>query len=151
MSVISTLDLRRHMTTTTRLFRWGPHYMLGVKTIDFQHEQLGELLNQLNAAFLAGSRATERALLGKMVDAVKEHFQTEEEIMERAGYPDFEAHKFAHDFLAAQVVEFQQEFNARRSNLSESMMKYLKDWLRDHMLVADKKLGRFLKTNEISE
>ena len=126
--------------------------MLGVETIDFQHEQLGELLNQLNAVFLAGgSRATERALIGKLVDAVKEHFRTEEELMRRVGYPDFEAHKGAHDFLAAQVIEFQQDFIARRSSLTESMMKYLKDWLRDHMLLADKKLGTFLKKNNYRE
>ena len=137
------------MTTATHLFRWGPHYKLGVETIDFQHEQLAELLNRLNTSWRTDEgRAMQRALLGMLVDSVKEHFRTEEALMEEIGYPDLELHRNAHKFLAAQVLEFQAEFNARRTNLSESMMTYLKDWLRDHMLTVDKKMGTFIRKKQ---
>jgi hemerythrin-like metal-binding protein len=130
---------------TQQLFRWGTHYVLGVEEIDRQHRQLGVLLNQLNDAYRA--QAPRDALvdrLNALIVAVGEHFATEESLMARREYPETESHKAQHEFLVRQVLEFRRGFQEGEAELTDSMMSYLKDWLRDHILGADKRLGEYL-------
>jgi hemerythrin len=65
--------------------------------------------------------------------------------MREKAYPDVDLHKAEHDFLLAQVAHFREEYAAEKVDLSESMMDYLRDWLRDHILISDRRMSRFLK------
>jgi len=133
-------------TTATRLLKWGSHYHLGIEQIDEEHERLALLLNEL---YLNHRNEEPRSLLGRglreFIAANAEHFAAEEELMLRIDYPKAPDHKAEHERLARQVTEFQADFEAGRSQLTESMMLDLKDWLRDHMLVSDRRLGEFLR------
>jgi len=80
-----------------------------------------------------------------LIESVHAHFTDEEALMQEKGYPDFDLHKAEHDFLLAQVLNFREEFAADKVGFSESMMDYLRDWLRDHILISDRRMARFLK------
>ncbi|MCP5120716.1 MAG: hemerythrin family protein [bacterium] len=137
------------MAVTARLLRWGRHYRLGIKQVDLQHEQLVELLNQLNAALHAGDdRSILGAKFGELTEAVAAHFQDEEQLMEQLAYDGYDSHKTEHDSLASQVLEFRRDFDAGRAELTESRMIYLSDWLRDHIIVADKRMGEFMREKQ---
>jgi hemerythrin len=43
------------------------------------------------------------------------------------------------------VLSFREEFSSEKIGFSESMMDYLRDWLRDHILISDRRMARFLK------
>ena len=43
------------------------------------------------------------------------------------------------------MLNFREEFAADKVGFSESMMDYLRDWLRDHILISDRRMARFLK------
>jgi len=126
--------------------RWLDLYATGIEKIDRQHETLTDLLNALNEAF-RGGRPNEVLLfrLDQLIESTHEHFTDEEALMRRKEYPDFDLHKAEHDFLLAQVVHFREEFAASKAELSESMMDYLRDWLRDHILISDRRMARFIK------
>ncbi len=133
-------------STTYHLFRWGTHYLLGVNEIDHQHEQLGTLLNHLNDSYRNSAPQEELVeKLDALIAAVAAHFTTEEGFMIRHQYPETDRHKAQHDFLTRQVMEFRAELQAGRTGFSDSIMAFLKDWLRDHMLGADKRLGDYLR------
>ena len=134
------------MGTSLRLMRWLDLYATGIEKIDRQHETLTDLLNALNEAF-RGGRPNEVLLfrLDQLIESTHEHFTDEEALMRRKEYPDFDLHKAEHDFLLAQVVHFREEFAASKAELSESMMDYLRDWLRDHILISDRRMARFIK------
>ena len=135
-----------NMPVTTRLMRWGQHYQLGIKQVDLQHQQLVELINQLNMAFHAGDdRATLSAILSELVTFAAAHFQTEEDLMEEHHYQGLDLHKAEHDALARQAAEFQRAFDAGSVELSESMLEFLSDWLRNHVIVADRRMGNYLR------
>jgi hemerythrin-like metal-binding protein len=136
------------MATTTHLFRWGKYYGVGLEEIDREHEQVANLLNELYAAWLDGAPRTELSKrLQSLIDAVAGHFENEEKIMADGGYPGLGGHQAEHAFLANHVGEFQREFNSGNAELSESTMTYLKDWLRDHILISDKRMGEYLLTH----
>jgi hemerythrin len=128
------------------LLRWGDHYSLGISEIDQQHRGLIQLLNRLDAEFRAGAPPVVLSVtLRHVVAETEAHFRTEEELMTDHAYPELDSHKAEHDILIKQVKEFAADFDAGRSELTESMLMYLKDWLRNHLLIADKRLGRFLR------
>lgn len=134
------------MSTGLRLMRWLDLYATGIAKIDHQHETLTDLLNALNESYRAGK--THDVLLfrlDQLIEAVHEHFTDEEALMSEKAYPDVDLHKAEHDFLLAQVAHFREEYAAEKVDLSESMMDYLRDWLRDHILISDRRMARFLK------
>jgi hemerythrin-like metal-binding protein len=132
--------------TALGLLRWGNHYVLGVPEIDRDHAALMELVNRLNTEFRSGASANVlRGTLQTIVADTKAHFRMEERIMKKSDYPHRDSHRAEHAFLLNQLIEFQEEFDAGRAELTDSMMTYLKDWLRNHLLIADKRLGRFLR------
>ncbi len=134
------------MGTGLRLMRWMDLYATGIEKIDRQHETLTDLLNALNEAF-RGGRPNEVLLfrLDQLIELTHEHFTDEEALMRRKEYPDIDLHKAEHDFLLAQVAHFREEFAASKAELSDSMMDYLRDWLRDHILISDRRMARFIK------
>ncbi|MGO9241006.1 MAG: bacteriohemerythrin [Bryobacteraceae bacterium] len=134
------------MGTSLRLMRWMDLYATGIEKIDRQHETLTDLLNALNEAF-RGGRPHEVLLfrLDQLIESTHEHFTDEEALMRQKEYPDIDLHKAEHDFLLAQVAHFREEFAASKAELSDSMMDYLRDWLRDHILISDRRMARFIK------
>lgn len=133
---------------TTEAMRWGSHYATGVAKIDQEHELLVLLLNRLNGAFMAEEPEEQlQALLATFIDTTRAHFHTEEQLMEEAAYPERDLHAAEHEFLLSHAAQFQSEYFAGHDHLSESVLDYLKDWLRNHIVVADRRLGRFLTGN----
>jgi hemerythrin len=126
-------------------FRWGSYYCVGIDELDRQHQQLAELLNALSRAFnVDEGRPVLQSRLSELIAAVAYHFRAEEKVMRKHKFPGRDLHKAEHDIFLGEVRSFQREFDAGQANLSESTLTYLKDWLRDHLLIADKRLGSFL-------
>jgi len=134
------------MGTSARLMRWLDLYATGIEKLDRQHESLTDLLNALNEAYRADKpRDVLLFRLDQLLEATHAHFTDEEALMRERGYADVDLHKAEHDFLLSQVAHFREEYAAEKTALSESMMDYLRDWLRDHILISDRRMARFLK------
>jgi hemerythrin-like metal-binding protein len=133
------------MASGVAFIRWTDLYVVGVEVIDRQHEGLATLLNCLSESHRAGK--SEEILLfrlDQLIDAVEEHFQAEEELMDEKGYPDAELHRAEHNDLAIQVNGYRTRFAAGEESLTGSILDFLRDWLRNHILISDRRLGRFL-------
>ncbi len=136
------------MPTTARLLRWGAHYRLGFDVIDAQHENVAARLNDLYAAWQDGAPRGELGKgLGTLIAAVAEHFESEEKMMREHGYPGAATHAAEHEFLVRYVLEFQREFEEGQKNISDPVMRYLKDWLRDHILLSDRRMAEYILTH----
>jgi hemerythrin len=125
--------------------RWLDLYSTGIEKVDRQHENLTDLLNCLNEAWRTGkSHDVLLFRLDQLLAAVGSHFRDEEQIMIEKEYPDLDLHKAEHDFLLEQVLQFRTQFAAEEAELTESMLDFFRDWLRDHILISDRRLGRFV-------
>jgi hemerythrin len=134
------------MPSAKPLMAWSSSYELGIQELDDQHAEIAGVLNRLHAAYQARKDpATLLSLLHRLIASVRVHFHTEEAIMGEHGYVEQDLHKAEHDFLVAHVLELHDEFAAGKTGMTDSVMEYLKDWLRNHMLVADRRLGHWLK------
>lgn len=79
---------------------WNDAYNVGDETMDAQHKAIMELFHEtLNALGDGGQIKAARQLYGKLMDHIRIHFATEENIMCEVGYPDFQRHQQEHNVL----------------------------------------------------
>ncbi len=127
----------------TALIEWSDQLSTSVVSMDKQHQRLIKLINDLNAALSEGrSREMIGTILNELADYTVTHFRAEEELMQRAKYPDFESHKPLHIAFVKKVTDFKSDFESGRGMVSRDLMIFLKDWLVDHIQMIDKKYGK---------
>lgn len=116
-----------------------------IGTLDVQHQEMVELLNEMHDAVLAGAdRQIMRGLLQRLKQHCTEHFETEERLFEQYEYPGRVAHKGKHDEMCEQVQSVTREFEAGQPVLTETLVKFLQTWLDHHIKGSDRLYASFL-------
>ena len=125
---------------------WTRALEVGHPRIDEEHQSLVAALNALQAALEQGRdrQEVERVLVFLRGYTVR-HFETEETMMIRHGYPDAPAHFAAHAELVVQVSDLIAEFRLGRNVLTQAVLEFLEHWLVDHIQGRDQELGKFLR------
>ncbi len=128
---------------------WTPDLKIGVKQIDEQHREMFAEFNKLAQAVRAEKGADE---VGRMVEFCAkytlEHFNAEENIMEKYDFPRFGWHKKAHDEFATDVVKVIRDYEAggKDSQLALEIVEKLDEWIRHHIKNMDKELADHLRS-----
>jgi hemerythrin len=120
------------------MFEWKPEYSVNIQSIDAQHQNLFAIGRELYAAMSAGQgKMAVGRILDRLVQYTIVHFAHEERLMKQHNYPNFLEHKAEHDALTAQVVAFQESFNAGQVTMAVQVLNFLKDWLENHIKGSD--------------
>jgi len=134
------------VTASDQLMTWTDDLSVGIRLIDEQHKVLLGLINELHAGMRA--RKSDSVLVG-VVERLKEytvkHFGQEEEYFDRYGYPETPVHKEIHAKLVQQVLDFESALKSGQAKVTMDIMRFLKDWLVNHIMGTDKKYSAFLK------
>jgi hemerythrin len=132
------------------LMAWSDNLSVNVTQIDEQHKKLVGMLNDLHDAMKQGKGGdTSGKVLSGLVEYVATHFATEEKLMKEHAYPEYLKHKLEHDALTKQALDLQKQFQEGKPVLTVELMKFLKDWLSNHILGTDKKYGPYLNSKGI--
>ncbi|WP_291327386.1 bacteriohemerythrin [Desulfovibrio sp. UCD-KL4C] len=128
------------------LLTWNANYSVGIKKIDDDHKILIEMINKACASI---EQMEEQKVLKELVVDMRQyamkHFSREEELMEQYDYPDSESHKKLHNHFIIYAASLDNMKDSEKEILEPiKIFKYLADWLRNHILVTDKKFGAFL-------
>ncbi|MFA6400255.1 MAG: bacteriohemerythrin [Salinivirgaceae bacterium] len=123
---------------------WNKDLSVKIDSIDDQHKKLIELINDFyeNIKNRSNDESISKLLRG-MNKYTVEHFNVEEELMKKYGYPDIEAHKKEHDKFVAKVTELEEKFNNGKVIVSFEITSFLKDWWKNHIQVVDQKYSDF--------
>lgn len=128
---------------------WTPSFETGFETIDAQHQQLVQRLNQLAACFGEDpSAAFPEALLVALLDFAEDHFSTEEAIWGRWLGDDtwVMRHRQTHASFIAHVLSLQTEKVWRSAEeVAEDLLHFLTRWLVHHILDDDQRLARMVR------
>jgi len=125
--------------------KWEKIYMTGIKKVDDEHKILVNMLNKLEACITApNSEEVLAMVLRNLVDYVKFHFKSEEEVMERIGFPELQRHKVLHKDLVNEVAAILLDLKKDRLWTVPELTAFLQHWLVDHILGEDLKIGRYL-------
>ena len=127
------------------LLEWSDELSVGIEIIDKQHMIL---IRAINLLALAVQHNSSRDLMSEifktLVDYTDTHFAYEEELFDRFSYPETEDHKAKHRALLHRVLDLKKRWEAGESQIGAEVLKFLVDWLRNHILGTDKKYGGFL-------
>lgn len=141
-----------NMATEERFvaFAWDDKYNTDVDMVDTQHHKLVDLINQLGAISARQASAGELGvILTELANYTVYHFDTEEKLMKHyaidASHQDI--HIRAHQHFTAQVTQAAKILlgSANVSNqLVAPLLKYLTNWLVQHILGLDKRMTQEL-------
>ncbi|NLM36780.1 MAG: hemerythrin family protein [Firmicutes bacterium] len=135
------------------LIKWTPQYAVGVPEIDRQHQELFSKVNDLLVACRQGEGKQKiGSLLSFLGDYVKIHFGTEEKFMRDQAYPEYEKHRAEHEKFVGNFLELKAKFEAEGAGLwlLAHTNRVVVDWLINHIMMTDTKLGSFLKAKQDS-
>ncbi len=135
------------------VFVWQDNYNLGIEIIDEQHKVLVRIINDLDELLKDEfSRDKLKALFTELVDYTKYHFSTEERLMKTRGYDvtQLDAHLKQHHQFVQQIQSLNHDTSTLSRQEAEWVLKYLTNWLINHILKVDKHLVEHLTTQESS-
>jgi hemerythrin-like metal-binding protein len=129
---------------------WNDSYLTGVERIDAQHKVLVNTLNDANAR-LSGTITREllEQITRDLLSYAIYHFETEEALMQEFDYAGLSAadevkHREEHRSFSQQVVSLREGLRDGRLVTREDLLSFLNQWLVNHILNTDKRLGAFL-------
>jgi hemerythrin len=129
---------------------WSEDLSVAVREIDAQHKTLVEKINMLHQAMLDNKgREAQKIIIDGMVDYANVHFENEEKYMLRLKYPGYHIHKTEHERFTAKALDLQERFNNAGFVLSLEILSFLKDWLKEHILVTDKEYSKHFNENGV--
>ena len=79
-------------------FRWEIKYKIGIEIIDNQHKELFSIIDKLLAAIYEKKGKCEILKIDQyLISHIKEHLETEENLMAINNYPLYNEHKNNHE------------------------------------------------------
>ena len=133
------------------LLSWSDHYLTGNDIIDNEHKELFHLINDFHTHWLeAHDRRDIARVLNQLIAYAQMHFQHEENIMDAAGYPILVQHQKIHEALIDSIFQLHQSYSEGNLNLEINTMKFVRNWLLEHILKNDYLFRDFLKRQKSS-
>lgn len=121
-------------------------YLTNIPLIDKEHRELFRIIGDVYRVMIddmAFDKYDEIVhLLEELRDYTKFHFQDEELYMESIHYEGLEAQKRAHEAFVSRLDEMDLEhIDENQQETLEDLMEFLTEWLVNHILHTDKKIG----------
>jgi hemerythrin len=135
------------------MIQWGKSMETGNQTIDGQHR---ELVDKVNGLLEAMKQGRGKEVIGDVLvflgSYAVSHFNEEEKLMARSNYPEREAHRKIHEAFKTDFGRLVQDYDASpaSSALTIEVQRRVGDWLRNHILDVDKKLGAHLAAHGLA-
>lgn len=139
-------------------FAFTDKYKTDIPLIDDEHRHLFEIIEQTNDLIhekLLHDKYDEiMRLLDELKTYTETHFSDEEALMEKISYPGIDAQKKAHAAFVDKLVHIDinelDEIDEHQQTYLFELINYLLNWLSNHILASDLKLGEYIKENNIS-
>jgi len=134
------------------LIKWSEKYSVNNFLLDSQHKKLIAIINELHTAMkVARGNEIMQTIFDELIWYTKEHFRTEEQIMQKFNYPAFKEHKAEHEELTEKVLKLQKNYKEGKSLITMETMNFLKSWLINHIEGTDKKYKDKIIGNSLNQ
>lgn len=123
---------------------WTSELNVGVEKFNDEHKKLVDYINRLHMGIVSGdSKSALESILSGLIEYTAGHFSHEEDLMIRHSYANYEIHRQEHENLKAKVIDFDQRLKEGKLAFSIELMKFLRDWLTNHINISDKAYSKF--------
>lgn len=126
------------------ILEWKETYSVGVPSLDEHHKYLIKLIQDLDYNIRQERGKGTNGIFIALVKYTEYHFAEEEKLMEAKGYSELEKHKKLHIDFVNKLNEKADVFSSELG-LALDMIKFLNEWLINHILIQDKKYSQYLR------
>ena len=130
---------------------WSKALATGHDGVDADHGELFRLIEALRQPLVPETGAdpnTVSAVMNKLVEYAKYHFEREEALMASFNYDDIDRHKRAHAGFCRKLDEINAETLCNGDEPRVNLAKFLYDWLLSHILNLDQiMVGKMIGTD----
>ncbi len=128
------------------LVEWRDDFKIGIDSVDYEHRQMIELINDVHAKLSNDAPQNEiLAFLGEVFTRISAHFALEERIMRGWQYDQYEDHKADHERLLDEIRDIMDGFEAGTIAAAErELSARLNAWFTEHFKTKDARLHRHL-------
>lgn len=120
---------------------WRDELSIGDATIDDDHKGLIRLINQYERAIAKHDARLLKETFKGLSDYAAAHFEREEKLMEAVYFPERRTHGDKHADLMRQVQDFHYQVLCGEKLHVDEISRFLHDWLVNHIIHEDLKLG----------
>jgi hemerythrin-like metal-binding protein len=113
--------------------------------MDDQHAILMETLNELRMAAVGGAgRERVSEVLDRLIEYTRMHFESEEKLMEQAGFPGLAGHRAEHHQLLAEMLQAAHRLQYGEGVEMHPLFCMLRDTYIQHIEGPDSEYGPWL-------
>jgi hemerythrin-like metal-binding protein len=138
------------MDERRKSMKWDHSLSIGIKEIDEQHQELVSIINQVEVLFKqsmeGGSDISETHKIIETLSAyAASHFEKEEQLMTKFGYPHLDEHMKEHEYF----VKYVDDMTIEKITQSEEtaliqLFAFLSDWVVSHIKKEDFEYKAFI-------
>ena len=124
-----------------KFLQWSDEYSVGVDSVDFEHQNLIDMINMIYAE-LENRRDIDEIerTVADVHTEIAAHFALEERIMREAGYDEYDAHKNDHEDLLDQIRVMMDAIRNEPDTALNLLSDRLADWFSGHFATFDARL-----------
>lgn len=127
-------------------FEWDKKFEIGVPEMDNQHKKWVEIINRFYDHLINNDiNKTTKIMINEVIDYTNYHFSEEEKLMMSIGYPHINDQKEMHNKITEKMKYFKNRIDEGILVVSTSITNEMKLWLKDHIMVEDKKYAVLYK------
>ena len=128
--------------TNLMMMRWHSSFECGHPVIDMQHQELFNISNVLiNSVMERQPKVGTEYLLHELVEHIKDHFSSEEEVLIRTGYPLLEEHRAIHRGLLERALALEGRYREGLLPVSDLVGFVAYDVIAAHIIQEDMKFA----------
>ncbi len=122
---------------------WNNFYSVGDPTLDWQHKQIVDIINELYEAMQNDSdRVVVKSILDSLLKYTLSHFKYEEQVLKDHKYPDLMSHVALHGKIRQKTRELQEQADLVKGH---GMLHFLAEWWVGHIRHLHKKYMPYLE------
>ena len=124
---------------------WTGKYSVGNPLIDAYHHIFFQMVEEFRTALTLDPPPSMEDRISFLVDYTLMHFESEEKLMEKAGYPDSEAHKQTHRVFRDKMLDLQRRYRLDPGAVkADELLCLVQDWFANHILGTDMEFKPYL-------
>jgi hemerythrin len=128
---------------------WDKKYSVNNRKLDRQHKKIIAILNDIYDLRVKDKPQKTGKIIDDLLDYIRLHFSTEEELLKKHNYPEFNTHKSEHDNFIRKVCEFQKDYLIYKSLPLVNLFNFVWDWFAHHILEVDMKYKVYLEQKDL--
>ena len=128
---------------------WDPALETGDQVVDAEHKDIYELVCEMQTAVQTGQdRGVVDGSLARILKYARTHFEHEEALMQRAGYPDLERHRQLHREFAEEAENLADDYLKGVNVSAQGLTEFMQAWLTNHIDSEDRQIVAYIRDGE---